>query len=273
MTRDHVATTLKWFGVLAVVALLVSAALWRASGGRWYDVRTGSMGQAAPVGSLLLVHDAAPDELRVGDLVTFRVPDSGSVYTHRLHAVSAEGMRTKGDVNAAVDPWVIHDQDVVGKVSKVLPGAGFVLQGLPTVLLVFGAAWVVSLFLRARWRSPVRIAGFSLAFAVSCFLLQPWVGLARVDVTRVDGAAELTAVSTGLLPVRAEVADHPRSERIYSGQTVTVRLPADATKQVVNAVPSLTGWWWVGAIGFCALPLLWTLAVGVADRTGRRVAT
>lgn len=261
------AAVVKTVAALAVVATLLVALGWWATGGRWYEVRTGSMGRTAPVGSLLLDRPTSVGQLEVGDLVTFHQPDSGVVYTHRVAAVGPGGLRTKGDVNPTVDPWTTDDQHLVGKVVAIWPVAGFALRGLPAFLVVLGLVWLGSSLVRASWRSSVRVVGVSLAFAVGCLLLQPWVGLDRIGVAPDGSGGRLSAVSTGILPVKAHVDGEPVSARLRAGEVGTVAVPADGTEYRVDAIPSLTGWWWAVVVGICLAPLLWTLAIGLAPRT------
>src|SRR5918996_5189619 len=75
------------------------------------------MGRAAPVGTLLWVHPADVGDIGVGDIITFRTPaewmsatgtdaEHEQTYTHRVVDRDPDGsLRTKGDMNAAEDPW------------------------------------------------------------------------------------------------------------------------------------------------------------------------
>lgn len=64
-----------------------------------YMVVSASMQQSFPVGSLIFVRNATPDEIQVGDPITF---SSGSLtITHRVVAIDTENrvFTTKGDNN------------------------------------------------------------------------------------------------------------------------------------------------------------------------------
>lgn len=98
-------------GLLAV-ALLVGTGRMRLE-----PVLTGSMAPRYPAGTLVAVTAVDPGRLRVGDVVMFvppspyRTPTGGPVM-HRIVSVERgpDGhlvLRTKGDANAALDPWVI----------------------------------------------------------------------------------------------------------------------------------------------------------------------
>ena len=118
------------------------------------------MGANLPVGSLAL---AVPQqEYFVGDIVTFKIPDSDELLTHRI--VSASGQqssvaapfygasfsgqrkalqlqineirtyKTKGDENNVVDDWQLTSEDLLGKVIFHLPYLGYLLR-LPQILV------------------------------------------------------------------------------------------------------------------------------------------
>ena len=115
-------------------------------------VLSASMGGALPVGSLAL---AIPQpEYFVGDIVTFKVPNSGELLTHRVESVKVsqyQGVKeaaggtciykTRGDANNVADDWGLVDDDIVGKVVFHLPYLGYLLR-LPQLLL----AAVVGIF-------------------------------------------------------------------------------------------------------------------------------
>ena len=272
MTRARLDVVVKTIAALAVLVAMLGALGWWSTGGRWYDVRTASMGQAAPVGSLLLVKPVAMGQVEVGDLVTFRTPDSGKIYTHRVVERSGQTLHTKGDVNKIIDPWTTDQSHLMGRVSHIWPAAGFALRGLPLFLIVFGVVWLLSTIVPAAWRQPARVAGVGLAFGVVCLLLQPWVGLDKVGVTGQNKEARLEAVSTGVLPVRAKVKHEAPSARIKSGQTTMIHVPTDGTRYSVSAVPSLTGWWWALVALVCLGPLLWSLLMGATPNEKARHA-
>ncbi len=85
--------------VLVVVVLCVVFLLPRVFGYQPYMVVSASMKQSFPVGSLIFVRDAVPEEIEVGDPITF---NSGTLtITHRVVAIdnSQRTFTTKGDNN------------------------------------------------------------------------------------------------------------------------------------------------------------------------------
>src|SRR5690348_5650315 len=106
---------LAWAGVLVLVTITVALVGWRVHGGRWVRVETPSMGTEAPVGTLLWVAPVDPSTLRSGDLITFRAPRNGAIYSHLVETVHADGtLSTRGRISA-VDPWRLPPEAVVGK--------------------------------------------------------------------------------------------------------------------------------------------------------------
>ena len=109
-------------------------------------VLSASMGSALPVGSLAVARPQS--EYQVGDIVTFKIPGSTELLTHRINSVkvtgcqcvtagAADGVRvykTRGDANNVVDDWELTDEDIVGKVIFHLPYLGYLLR-LPQILL------------------------------------------------------------------------------------------------------------------------------------------
>jgi signal peptidase len=102
------------FGGLALCALLAVTMLLPALFGlKRYVVTGGSMGASIPRGSVAFERPVAVSRLRVGDVITYTPPPgygvSGRV-THRVVWIGrdrslARAFRTKGDANAAPDPW------------------------------------------------------------------------------------------------------------------------------------------------------------------------
>ncbi len=72
---------------------------------------------------LLETEATAGAPVRVGDVVCFRSPDTGETVVHRVVSVGADGIRTRGDRNRAVDPWVLRPEDILGRVVRTRRGA------------------------------------------------------------------------------------------------------------------------------------------------------
>lgn len=136
--------------LLIGVGILLPAATFAAPmiGRQLLAVRGESMEPAIPLGSLVLVSERATDDLRVGDIVTWRA-ENGVYVTHRLiRIVEQDGgvfVQTQGDANDDPDPSAVPVTAVVGVVDGWLPVAGYLttMLGTPTGLiswLCFGLA-------------------------------------------------------------------------------------------------------------------------------------
>ncbi len=275
-------------GVLCAVLLgLCGAGAWRATGGRWAVIETPSMGQAVPVGSLVLTRPRPVAQITVGDIITYRPPHLDSLYTHRVVAVNADGsLQVQGDLNGTPDPYPVTQHELIGQVIRHWRGLGWLLRGLPTMLLALVVlAAGTRCLVPARWRSSARVLGSCIVFAITSLLLRPFVHPVLVATTTDpdDHTLHATVVSTGLLPTRISGAPGQHVD-LLSGQagTVPVLAPTAGHPLMITGAVHLTGWWIILVAATCLLPLLWVLTVGLApapqstpasnDQTGKRQA-
>lgn len=129
------------FGGLAALGLLSLAMLFvglPGSGWRGLSVQTGSMRPSLEPGDLVLTRRVAAEQLRVGDVVTYGVPNQRQTITHRIVEIRGSGNQPrqfvlKGDANSAPDP-PIFEQQIVGKVARSLPLLGKLTDALRTPL-------------------------------------------------------------------------------------------------------------------------------------------
>jgi len=153
--------------VVFVVLLLVMAGLSffliqsRVTGGvpqvagyQMYIVLSGSMSPEFDTGSLVFVREKEPEQLVVGDIITFRsINDPDSLTTHRIVEVQRDdGLRfiTRGDANNVNDPNPVPADNVVGLVTGDVPYVGYLLNFVQTpqglVLLIFVPGVLIILF-------------------------------------------------------------------------------------------------------------------------------
>ena len=154
----------------AVVMLVAAYAALLVLGFKPVAVYSGSMRPTLGVGSLAVDRVVSARSVRVGDVITFNDPYvKGRLVTHRVaqivHTKKGPAYRTKGDANAASDPWAILLTGHVGRVAFHVPLAGYVLYYAHTrevrgALLALFAALFLLAALRRIWRSdasePVR---------------------------------------------------------------------------------------------------------------------
>lgn len=145
--------------VIVVVFLAVALAGVRLVGLTPYTVLSGSMEPTYHVGSLIYVKAASPEEIAVGDPITFVVNDDLLVATHRVvemeviteveREVTDEATgktttvtetldepvyhyRTKGDANEAEDGSFVDYRNVLGKPIFTIPLLGFFSSWIQT---------------------------------------------------------------------------------------------------------------------------------------------
>ena len=140
--------------VVLLAALLVGV---RIAGLKTYTVLSGSMEPAYPTGALLYVKGRDPQDLRVGDPITFML-DESTVVTHRIleilpdeEAVDTFRFRTKGDANDTSDGNLVHGRNIIGK-----PVLRFPILDISHTLYSGRRGYIL--------RSGLRVFRFSLSF-------------------------------------------------------------------------------------------------------------
>lgn len=116
--------------LLGVIAAFLPLTIPRLLGYEIYEVVSGSMEPEIPVGSLLYVEEAKPEDLVSGDVIAFE--REGAVVTHRVEEnryVEGE-LITKGDANQKEDMFPVAYRDLIGKVVCHIPVLGLVMAML-----------------------------------------------------------------------------------------------------------------------------------------------
>lgn len=157
---DNAVTTLLVAGFLLCVVAVASGSV------QIRPVLSGSMRPDLPVGGVVITRRVPVSDVHVGDVIVFREPDgSQGLVVHRIFSETpgpaGAVLQTKGDANAAPDPWLItlrgeHAYRAVFAVPLVgyaavwahNPTGSRALVVLGTLLVVIAAA--ASLALRRR---------------------------------------------------------------------------------------------------------------------------
>ena len=151
--------------LLAVMAVALPFSVPKLFGYQIYNVLTQSMEPAMPVGSAIYVKRCAPQALRQGDVITFRLSEAtGLVETHRVveNDTQAKQLITKGDANALPDVDPVSYERVVGKVVMCIPVLGTVSEmlhsgpGVTACVAIFALAiilWTLADKTKKRERS------------------------------------------------------------------------------------------------------------------------
>ena len=151
------------FGFVVIILLMTAAALTFLAprfGWRVDTVFSGSMEPELKVGGVVLTRPVEPEEIKVGDILTFYSPLSEQLTSHRVIAAdqgSSLHFSTKGDANEDADPFTLPPENVVGKVCFHIPYLGYVAQFVKTPLgflltLCLPGLIIIVMELRNIWR-------------------------------------------------------------------------------------------------------------------------
>ena len=126
-------------GILAVVGIPLLM------GNQLYAVLTASMEPTYPVGSIVVVKQVTPEEIKEQDVITFNLPAFDHVVTHRVLQVDSEERQfyTKGDNNPAADPFPVSFDDLEGRVEYGIPYLGHVVSNMRTPGGILVILWIV----------------------------------------------------------------------------------------------------------------------------------
>lgn len=148
--------------VIAVIFALLLVGV-RLFGIQVYSVVSGSMEPEYPVGSLIYVKKATPNEVKVGDVITFVISD-GTPATHRVIEIDndAQLFYTQGDANFKIDETTgdkiyvedapVHFNNLIGKPVFKIPLLGYAayyIQHPPGtyIAIAAGAVLLILVFL------------------------------------------------------------------------------------------------------------------------------
>jgi signal peptidase I len=135
--------------LLLLVALSALVLVPAALGYERYVITGGSMGRSLPRGSIAFERRVPVSALRVGDVITYTPPGRQERVTHRVVAIGGGALRTRGDANAATDPWRFRLSGAQQAVVRFhVPVAGFALAALAIrwvrMLVIGGPALLVA---------------------------------------------------------------------------------------------------------------------------------
>ncbi len=127
---------------LTIAVLLMAVAVFAYVGPhvgwRMDAVLSGSMAPELEVGSLVVTSPVEPDDIAVGDIITFRsVSGEEMLITHRVIGVGESSslyFETKGDANQGPDPFTVPARNLVGRVAFNAPYWGYATEFLKTPL-------------------------------------------------------------------------------------------------------------------------------------------
>ena len=129
-----------WYSILTIVVLLMVVAVFTYVaphiGWRVNAVLSGSMEPALKVGSLVVTRPVEPEKVEVGDMITFNPVSVGeNMITHRVIGIATNSpihFATKGDANDKPDPFMVPEQNLIGKICLHIPYLGHFTEFLKT---------------------------------------------------------------------------------------------------------------------------------------------
>lgn len=147
----NIATTIIVLLVIVTALLLVGV---RIIGLQPYTVLSGSMEPTYHTGSLIYVKNVKPQEVEVGQPITFVLNEDLIVATHRVVEIDEENQRfyTKGDANDSVDGAPVHFNNLIGVPVFCIPYLGYVATFIQTppglyITIAVGAVLMLLIFL------------------------------------------------------------------------------------------------------------------------------
>lgn len=157
--------TVKWIGNFLLIILIAATSLSfygaiqhrrdpskipSILGFKTLSVLSGSMRPILQPGDLIISKDVEPDQIKIGDIVTYRV-NSDALVTHRVIGITEKNgelaFETKGDANNTEDGGLVLWDQLVGSFVLNIPRGGYIVNFI---------------------RSPI---GFILLILVPVFLL------------------------------------------------------------------------------------------------------
>ncbi|MBQ6401965.1 MAG: signal peptidase I [Firmicutes bacterium] len=157
----HILNILGIMIMVLAVALCLVLAVPKFMGYSGYTVLTGSMEPTIPVGSVVYAKEADPASLVPGDIIVFYSGSGDIPVTHRIvkNDTSAREVTTRGDANDLVDVSPVPYSNIIGVVTRHVPGLGRLLAPLGTLLgkigmiaLIFAGALMCDLARRLPTR-------------------------------------------------------------------------------------------------------------------------
>ncbi|MBA7679779.1 Signal peptidase I W [subsurface metagenome] len=127
--------------LLLLVVILLSVGVIMAPRFGWHlDIIYGrSMEPAMKTGSVAVIQPVAPQDIQVGDIITYKwLGSSSRLSTHRVvEVMNNDGslmFTTKGDANEKADLRPVPPEDVVGRLWISVPYMGYAMDYMKTPL-------------------------------------------------------------------------------------------------------------------------------------------
>lgn len=114
--------------LLSVIGSCLPMAIPRLMGYEVYNVVSGSMEPAIPVGSAVYVALTEPQDVREGEVIAFRSGESVVIHRVSVNRIVEGEFVTKGDANAAEDMNTVPYGNLIGRVERHIPMIGQLME-------------------------------------------------------------------------------------------------------------------------------------------------
>jgi signal peptidase I len=119
---------LGWMVLASVICLLALTVILSRQGWEFDAVLSGSMEPVLGVGGLVIIRPVDAQDVNVGDVISFKLPDINTPICHRIieKSQTADGLvfKTKGDANEEADQNPVPAEAVNGKEIFYMPRVG-----------------------------------------------------------------------------------------------------------------------------------------------------
>ena len=142
---------------LVIVLLLFFVLGPRFMGIDFFNIYSGSMSPALPVGSVVMVRPVEVSHIKVGDITAIKTSTGSETVVHRVVEVidgnASMSFRTAGDANTSPDTALVPAGNIVGKMFFHIPFLGYLSDFVRTrlgylLLVVLPAILIISLEIR-----------------------------------------------------------------------------------------------------------------------------
>jgi signal peptidase I len=142
---------------LVIVLLLFFVLGPRFIGIDFFNIYSGSMSPALPVGSVVMVRPVEVSHIKVGDIIAFKTSTGSETVVHRVIDVidgnPSISVRTAGDANNSPDVALVTAGNIVGKVFFHMSFLGYLSDFVRTklgyvLLVILPSILIISLEIR-----------------------------------------------------------------------------------------------------------------------------
>ena len=149
---------LGWLILLSVIVSFGAVTVPKLFGYGVYEIVSGSMEPAIPVGSLVFVQPTEPEDAAPGEIVAFLSGDSVVVHRVQKNQLVEGQLITKGDANEGEDINPVPYDAVLGRVRLHVPVAGSLMTACSSMLgkvymIAFAACGVMLNMVAGRMRA------------------------------------------------------------------------------------------------------------------------